>query len=184
MQWADCIQTVLNGAVCGNIIYESKRTKRFDKKWIDKLRQDQQRVNAGAAVLVTEVLPDEAVNGMILMDGVVVCSYSLLPVVAYFTRMKLIALQYEQARNKNQQDKAGLLFQYLTSDEFRMNVEEIVKGFVSMKESIDKERRSYERLWKEREKQIEKVVLNTTRMYGAIKGIAGSAVKEIKLLEI
>jgi hypothetical protein len=62
MQWADCIQTVLNGAVCGNIIYESKRTKRFDKKWIDKLRQDQQRVNAGAAVLVTEVLPDEAVN--------------------------------------------------------------------------------------------------------------------------
>jgi hypothetical protein len=53
-----------------------------------------------------------------------------------------------------------------------------------MKESLDSERRAMEKLWKEREKQIEKVLLNTTFMYGSIKGIAGNAVHTIKQLEL
>jgi len=37
---------------------------------------------------------------------------------------------------------------------------------------------------KEREKQIEKVIESTTGLYGSIKGIAGSAVRDIKALEL
>jgi hypothetical protein len=40
-----------------------------------------------------------------------------------------------------------------------------------------------EKMWKEREKQLEKVLLNTSGMYGSIKGIAGSSVSSIPLLE-
>jgi hypothetical protein len=52
-----------------------------------------------------------------------------------------------------------------------------------MKNSISKERIQMEKLWKEREKQLEKVLLNTSGMYGSIKGIAGSSIGEIPLLE-
>jgi hypothetical protein len=38
--------------------------------------------------------------------------------------------------------------------------------------------------WKKREKQIEKVLLNTNFMYNSIKGIAGSAIQPIKTLEL
>jgi hypothetical protein len=39
-------------------------------------------------------------------------------------------------------------------------------------------------MWKQREKQIEKVTQNTIDMYGSIRGIAGSAVQEVKLLNL
>jgi hypothetical protein len=38
--------------------------------------------------------------------------------------------------------------------------------------------------WKKREKQIQKVLLNTNHMYNSIKGIAGSAIQPIKTLEL
>ena len=62
-------------------------------------------------------------------------------------------------------------------------MEAIVEGFMSMKVSITKERLQMEKLWKEREKQLDKVLLNATGFYGSVKGIAGSAVADIKLLE-
>jgi hypothetical protein len=41
-----------------------------------------------------------------------------------------------------------------------------------------------QRIWKQREKQIEKVISSTIDMYGSIKGIAGSAVQSVKALEL
>ena len=52
-----------------------------------------------------------------------------------------------------------------------------------MKTSIDRERIQMEKLWKEREKQLHKVLLSTSGMYGSIKGIAGASVGNIPLLD-
>jgi hypothetical protein len=41
-----------------------------------------------------------------------------------------------------------------------------------------------QRIWKTREKQLEKVLLNTSNMYGSIKGIAGNAVGNVDMLEL
>ena len=49
--------------------------------------------------------------------------------------------------------------------------------------SIMKEKLQMEKMWKEREKQLEKVLLSTSGMYGSIKGIAGASVSTIPLLE-
>ena len=65
-----------------------------------------------------------------------------------------------------------------------MQVEAIVEGFSSMKNALESEKRAMQRIWKEREKQIEKVITNTIDMYGSIKGIAGSAVQSVKALEL
>jgi hypothetical protein len=62
--------------------------------------------------------------------------------------------------------------------------EEIIEGFSEMKSEMDKEKRAMEKIWKEREKQLEKVIHNTINMYGSIKGIAGSAIGTIKALEL
>ena len=62
--------------------------------------------------------------------------------------------------------------------------EEIIKGFSEMKSDMDKEKRAMEKIWKEREKQLEKVIHNTIDMYGSIKGIAGNAIGTIKALEL
>ncbi len=76
-----------------------------------------------------------------------------------------------------------MLYNYLTGNEFRHQIEAISEGFMSLKNEITRERVTMERIWKEREKHIEKVLMNTVGMYGSIKGIAGSAISDIKALE-
>jgi hypothetical protein len=53
-----------------------------------------------------------------------------------------------------------------------------------MKADLEKEKNSMQRIWKQRDKQIEKVVTNTIDMYASIKGIAGNAIQEVKALEL
>ena len=53
----------------------------------------------------------------------------------------------------------------------------------AIKQGITKERIQMEKIWKEREKQPEKVLISTSGMYGSVKGIAGASVGDIPLLE-
>ncbi len=77
-----------------------------------------------------------------------------------------------------------MLYNYLTGNEFKHQIEAIVEGFMSLKEGITKEKIQMEKLWKEREKQLEKVILNTTHFYSSVKGIAGNAIADVKLLDL
>jgi len=85
---------------------------------------------------------------------------------------------------ENKGDKMHLLYDFLTSTTFKMQVEAIVEGFSGMKNSLETEKRSMQRIWKEREKQIDKVIENTIDMYGSIRGIAGNSVQQIDALEL
>jgi hypothetical protein len=166
----------------GKILYESKRTKNFSPGWIDKLKTDQRRENADIAVLVTEAMPSD-IEHIGNMDGVWVCSFSFLRPLSLLLRESIIKVDGARRMQKNAGDKMSLLYEYLTGNEFKLQIESILEGFLNLKQSIDKEKLAMEKMWKEREKQLEKVLLSTTRFYGSIKGIAGSGVPEIGLLE-
>lgn len=181
---ADCIQLVKNNLaqVCGKIIYESKRTKAFTNEWIEKLKRDMRAQQADIAVIVTEVLPKD-MDTFGMKDGVWICRFSDVKPLAFLLRDSLIKIYGAVISQENKGDKMQLLYNYLTGNEFRQNIEAVVEGFVSLKDGITRERIQMEKIWKEREKQLEKVLLNTTQFYGSIKGIAGNAVGDIKLLE-
>lgn len=181
---ADCVQYVRDslGQLCGRIIYESKRTKAFTAEWIDKLKADMRAQQAEIAVIVTEVLPrDMTTFGF--RDGVWICRFEDVRPLAFILRDSLVRIYGAVASQENRGEKMQLLYDYLTGTEFRQNIEAVVEGFVSLRDGITRERVQMEKLWKEREKQLDKVLLNTTQFYGSIKGIAGNAVGDLKLLE-
>lgn len=99
-------------------------------------------------------------------------------------RESVIQLSFVVASQENKGDKMDMLYEYLTSNTFRMQIEAIVEGFSTMKNDLETEKRSMQRIWKQREKQIYKVVTNTIDMYGSIKGIAGNAIQSVKALEL
>jgi hypothetical protein len=181
---ADCIQTVRNNLaqVCGRIIYESKRTKAFTNDWIEKLKHDMRATQADIAVIVTEVLPRD-MDAFGFRDGVWICRFSEVKALAFLLRDSLVKIYGAMVSQENKGDKMQLLYNYLTGTEFRQNIEAVVEGFVSLRDSITREKVQMEKIWKEREKQLDKVLLNTTQFYGSIKGIAGNAVAELKMLE-
>ena len=181
---ADCIQCVNNNLAqtCGKIIYESKRTKIFTNEWIEKLKKDMRAQQADIAVIVTEALPKD-MNTFGFKDGVWICRFSDIKALAFLLWDSLIKINTALVSQENKGDKMHMLYNYLTGTEFRQNIEAVVEGFNSLKENIGKERMQMEKMWKEREKQLEKVLINTVQFYGSIKGIAGNAVGDIQLLE-
>jgi hypothetical protein len=181
---ADCIQHVRNAMaqVCGKIIYESKRTKAFTNEWIDKLKADMRNTQADIAVIVTEVLPKD-MDQFGMKDGVWICRFTDIKPLSFLLRDSLMKIHAALMSQENKGDKMQLLYNYLTGNEFKQQIEAIVEGFVALKDGITREKIQMEKIWKEREKQLEKVLLNTTHFYGSVKGIAGSAMGEIKLLE-
>jgi hypothetical protein len=181
---ADAVQTVRNnvGVVSGKIIYESKRTKNFDNKWIEKLKTDLRSQNADIAVIVTETMPRD-MDHFGQKDGVWICTFAEARSLAFVLRESLMRISTVMASQENKGDKMVMLYNYLTGNEFALQLTAIIEGFESMKSSISKERMSMEKLWKEREKQLEKVLINAVGFYGSVKGIAGNSIPDIKLLE-
>ena len=137
---------------------------------------------ADVAILVTQVYPkDYKCFGE--MEGVWICSFSEVAALTSAMRHTIIRIAETKRGEENKGEKMQLLYDYLTGIEFRQQMETIVEGFLSMKTSIDKERIQMEKLWKEREKQLQRVLLSTSGLYGSIKGIAGASVGSIALLE-
>lgn len=184
VEGADCLQAVRNhlGIDCGKIIFESKRTKSFNNTWIEKLKTDMRNKQADVAILVTSVYPkDMSCFGE--KDGVWVCSFNEVIALTTALRHTIIRIAETKKAEENKGEKMHMLYGYLTGIEFRQQIETIVEGFLSLKNSIVKERMQMEKIWKEREKQLEKVLISTSGMYGSIKGIAGASIGEIPLLE-
>jgi hypothetical protein len=181
----DCIQTVNTFAQqnCGKIYYESKRTKDFQGSWIEKFKADMREKAADIGVLVTEAMPSD-MERMGLRDGVWVCSYEEFKGLCGVLRESIIQISTALGSQVNKGDKMQLLYDYLTSNSFRMQVEAIVEGFSSMKSALESEKRAMQRIWKEREKQIDKVINNTIDMHASIRGIAGNAIQAVKALEL
>jgi hypothetical protein len=180
---ADCIQLVRNnfGQECGKIIFESKRTREFSQDWIEKLKADMRSQGASVAVIVTAAMPkDMPCFGE--RNGVWICSFSEVKALIYVLRDGIIRIFNAARTQENKGDKMQLLYDYLTSTEFSEQWKAIREGFLSMKQSIQKERDTMERLWKAREKQLEKVLLNAAHFRGSIEGIAGNAI-DVQLLE-
>lgn len=182
---ADAIQTVINefGQICGKIIFESKRTQNWGGDWIEKLKTDQRETGAEIAVLVTQTMPKD-MERFGERDGVWVCGFHEVKGLVFVLRQILIRTQQAKSVNENKADKMSLLYSFLTSSQFKQQMEAIVEGFSNLKSELDREKRAMQRIWKEREVQIEKVIGNTIDMYGSIKGIAGNSISSIKSLEL
>ena len=181
----DCIQMVntRDAANCGRIYYESKRTKEFQSNWIEKFKNDMREKGVDIGVIVTEAMP-AGMERMGQINGIWICKFEDFKSLAAILRESLIRVSLALVSQENKGDKMTMLYDFLTSSEFRMRIEAIVEGFTQMKAGLETEKRAMLKIWKEREKQIEKVVINTIEMYGSVKGIAGNAIQSVAALEL
>ena len=136
---------------------------------------------AEIAVIVTKAMPKD-MDCFGLREGVWVCSFGEVKALAAALRDSIVRTFNAAKTNENKGDKMHLLYSYLTSTEFAEQWKAIREGFMSMKMSIQKERDQMERMWKAREKQLEKVLLNAAHIRGSIEGISGNDV-DMNLLE-
>lgn len=172
------------GFVCGVILWESKRTKAWVDDWLTKLKDDLRSEKADIPVLVTTVFPKEVNKGLGLIDNVWVVSFDHFIPLAIALRKNLLDVGYQKAISVNQGRKADLIFEFVTGNEFRQQVEALVEVYMEMKDQIDKEKMAYERIWKSRDGQIKRLISSTINIYAKAAGLAGSSMPAIKGLEL
>lgn len=182
---ADCIQRVhtRNMANAGLIYYESKRTKDFQAGWVDKLKEDMRTLGADIGVLITQTMPKD-MNHMGEKNGVWICSFDEYKALIPVLRHGLIQVASALNTQENKTDKLNLLYTYLTGNDFKMQVESIVEGFHQMRDDLQREKLAMNKIWSQREKNIDKVMMNMAQFYGNVKGIAGASIPTIGILEL
>jgi hypothetical protein len=167
------------GMDCGLILWESKRTRHWSKEWLPKLRDDLRMVGASRSVIVSEQLP-EHIRHFGQVDGVWIVSWACIHPVAIALREGLIAVAKSRRALEGQHSKMELVYNYLIGQEFCNRVSGIVEAFVTMRQDLDAERRVLTARWKNREKQLDRVLLSTSGLYGDLQGIIGRTLPEIK----
>lgn len=182
---ADLIQVVRNsaGQQCGIIVWESKNTKEWKDDWVKKLRDDQHLVKGDICVLVTKVLPKGADNHAFI-NGVWVIKHSLVLLVTHAMRNQLIQLHSMKVSNVGKEEKMEVLYHYLSGSQFKSRVESIVNAFMTMQDQLTAEKRAMNTIWNRREKEIQRIVDQTTGMYGDLQGIIGAALPTVQSLEL
>lgn len=180
---ADIVQKVINksGHSCGTILWEFKRTKAWSERWIAKLKDDLRSVKADLAIIVSETLPKDCIN-FNQINGVWVSSPQCAINLAIALRLQLEQVTMTRLAAIGKNEKMEVIYQYLSGAEFRQRVEAIVEAFIDLQDDLLEERRVAERRWSRREKQIQKVISNTSGMYGDLQGLIGSSLQTIPAL--
>ena len=134
LKGADVIQRVRNksGMETGIILYESKRTKTFSNDWISKLKSDAVLVKADICVIVTETLP-EGIDRIGQIDGVWICNFHDFKGLTMVLRESLLKISEVYSSQSNKGDKMQMLYDYLTSNEFRLQIGAIIEVNIALK---------------------------------------------------
>lgn len=167
----------------GVILWESKNTKAFAADWIKKLKDDRVLAKADVCILVSSVLPD-GVRHFGLYEGVWVTEPEYFLPLTHALRDKILALAEQGKSLVGREEKMELLYGYLSGPEFRAKIENVIGAFRSMKDDLDAEKRSMQRIWSKREKELERIINNTSMLYGDMQGIMGANLGKIEYLEL
>jgi hypothetical protein len=181
---ADLVQTVKNntGKDCGTILWESKRTKAWTEGWISKLKQDQREIKAELAIIVTQVLP-AGIKGFGLKDGIWIVDYKTVIGAAIALRNNLVEVYGVRSANKGKEEKKEILWNYLTSIEFKQRVEAIYESYSGLTIELQKEKDWFTHKWAREEKNISLIKDNLLGMHGDLEGIVGKTLPELEQLK-
>ena len=174
----DIVQSVMiKGESVGNILYESKDVLNFDEKWVQKLLNDMSKVDATVGFIFTKAMPKKSKGFVEEREGgrVIICSeYPILRQLVSTTRKLIQANKANIASNKDEiSPKLKDLFNYLNSNEFRIQTRKIFNGIKKDGEQIDKDERSIENQIKNRRKNLEDSKKNINSIITSLVSNAG-----------
>ncbi|KKR34356.1 MAG: hypothetical protein UT63_C0002G0001, partial [Candidatus Gottesmanbacteria bacterium GW2011_GWC2_39_8] len=179
---ADVVQEIWdrNGVRCGIILWETKNAK-WNKEWIDKLKDDQRNVKADIAVLISENMPDQiTVAGYV--NGIWVAQRLFAVGIAMALRANVIQAYHIKRSVTGKNEKMEAVFNYISGTEFKTRMDVIIETFSGMQEEIEKEKRWFSAKWARQEKQVRSALDHTIGMHGDFRGLMGSTLPEIKTL--
>src|SRR5260370_3455963 len=105
-----------NGAQCGTILWESKRTRHWSNDWLAKNWEDQRLVGAHISVIVTTAMP-KGVDGFDRFEGVWVAGMRWMRPLAIARRQALIEVAMAKIAARGREGKMERMYDRLGQNE-------------------------------------------------------------------
>ena len=175
------------GTVCGVILWETKRVKAWANDWSEKLKKDLRAEKANVPIIVTNVFPRDFKTNMGIFEGVWIVGYALAIPLAQLMRQRLIDVAREKyfAQNSEKNSSKDLIYEYVVGHEYAQIVESQIEVHNDIVMQVSREKAAFEKQWKERLENADKLLKSTARMVGSIQGKLGSsATLHIKGLDL
>lgn len=179
----DLLQTVNSVGNTATILWEFKNTQAWSDGWIAKLKGDLMESRADVAVIVTRAMP-KTVKVFGEINGVWVCSWDGVIGAAAALRHGLLSTLQARAAANGKGQKLEIMYDYITSAQFKQHVEAIADAFRTMQTDLEQEKTAMSRIWSKRQKHIESAVQGTVKMYGELQGILGQSLGDVKALQL
>ena len=182
---ADLVQTVRTsqGQVCGTLLWEMKNAKHWGKDWIQKLKDDVMREKADIGIITSVVMYAE-IRHFGLAEGIWVAEPEFALALAVALRGQLIAVEQERIAATGKNEKVELIHRYFAGPEFRQKIQSLADVFMALGKQVLAERAAMERQWKERQNQIDRLLVNTAHLFGDVRALIGAEVQDIPALRL
>jgi len=149
-----------NSKKIGLIVYECKKTQKFQKNYVNQIKNDVAKRNATYGVLVTTASEKNKVGFWVDNDILIVHPYGTI-YIAEVLRKWIISLYSLKLDKKELSECAKKLLEYIKSDKFKNCVQDSIHRTRDLNEMLKKEVKIHMNVWEKRKIHYSKVFENS-----------------------
>lgn len=133
----------------GKIVYECKKVKKFDQKFIKQAKEARKFREADFAILVTNAFPSKKQYYFVEKTVFVISPVSLEP-ITYTLRESLIRISILKLSNEAKEIAVQRIYNYLSSNDYNNRVNDVSNQLIELAKDLKKEIDSHKRTWEKR----------------------------------
>jgi hypothetical protein len=167
----DVIQyVVFDGSEIGSMLYECKKTEKFNNSFIGEVKRHQEIARADFAVIVTHAIK-EGKSKFFVEDNIIVIDPLGLLDIASWLRSSLIEMHKLKLTKEETKEKGIQILRYMQTGDFRTNMIDTIDKSRKAYELLINEVKDHEKVWRERAKiyaSIHENIQNVRKSIGEI----------------
>lgn len=181
----DIIQIVIEQKrEIGKIVYECKKVKNFDKKFIEQVKNAKKLREADFAILVTNAFPSKKQYYFVEKNVIVISPVNFEP-ITYTLRESLVRIALLKLNNEAKEKAVQQIYDYLSGSEYQNRINEISQETLDLRDELVKEMNAHKNFWLKRYNSYKNIFNDVNHIDYKLKGLLQNRIegKEIKLIE-
>jgi hypothetical protein len=167
-------EVILNGKLCGKIVYDSKNRNRWATEYVTKLRQDQIAEKADHAILSSNKFPAEK-KQLHLQEHVIIACPARVLVLAHILRNLIVQMHELRISNEARDDKMAELYNFITSERCGQLLDSIETLIRKLEKIEVDEEKAHRAVWTKRGELLRAVLKANGDLCFAFNRITGTA---------
>ncbi len=172
---------IYKGKVVGSILWETKRTKAWQKAWLAKLREDTRKINASECIIISEALPPNS-TAFNRVENVWITKYEYAINLAQIVRFLILSVHAAKGSSTHSDEDLRKIREYILSDKFRHTMESHFEHIERLKRNQEKQQKAMNLIWRDNLASLNKLDSNISDFYLDLKEIVPN-IPSVKSLE-